>query len=95
MITSMSASGPCLMRFSSSMPSSLGIFRSVTTTSKRPCGELFEGFLAVGGRDHLVPLRGQIVGQGDAFDFFVVDDEDSHGLSVRNIYLMKSQKIAR
>ncbi len=41
-----------------------------------PGGELLEGLLAVGGRDHLVPLRGQIVGQGDAFDLFVVDDQD-------------------
>ncbi len=46
-----------------------------------PGGELFEGFLAVGGGDHLVPLRGQIVGQGDAFDLFVVDDKDSHAFA--------------
>ena len=61
------------------MPSSLGIFRSVTTTSNRPAASCSQRLLAVGGRDHLVALRGQIVGQGDAFDLFVVDDKDSHG----------------
>ena len=42
-------------------------------------GQLLQGFLAVGGAGHLVPLCGQIVSQSDAFDFFVIDDEDFHG----------------
>ncbi len=45
---------------------------------ERPGGEFFERFVAVGGRDDFVPLRRQIVGQGDALDLFVVDDKDFH-----------------
>jgi hypothetical protein len=30
------------------------------------------------GRDHFVPLRGQIVSQRDALDFLVIDYEDTH-----------------
>ena len=78
MITSMSACGPCLIRFKSSMPSTFGIFKSVTTTSNVARCEFLDGLLAVGRRDHLVPLRGQIVGQRHPLDLFVVDDEDFH-----------------
>ena len=44
-----------------------------------PGGELLERFLAVGRGDDFMPLRGQIVGQRDPLDLFVVDDEDFHG----------------
>ena len=36
MMTAIAAMGPCLTRLSNSMPSTLGIFRSVTMTSKGP-----------------------------------------------------------
>ena len=42
--------------------------------------ELRPGLLAVGRRDHFMPLGRQIVGQRDAFDFLVVNDQDSHGM---------------
>ena len=41
--------------------------------------ELRPGLLAVGRGDHFMPLRRQIVGQRDAFDFLVVNDQNSHG----------------
>ena len=40
------------------------------------------GLLAVGGGDHLVALGAEVVRQGDAFDLFVVNDQDFHGLVV-------------
>ena len=79
MITSMSASGPCLIRFSSSMPSSLGIFRSVTTTSKRSGRRAVSRASSPSAAvDHLVALGRQVVGQGDPLDLFVVGDQDFH-----------------
>ena len=78
MMTSMSASGPCLIRFKQFDAVELGHFQIGHDHVEPPGGELLERLLAVGGRDHLVPLRGQIVGQGDALDLFVVDDKDSH-----------------
>ena len=41
--------------------------------------ELRPGLLAVGRGNHFMPLRRQIVGQRDAFDFLVVNDQNSHG----------------
>ena len=41
--------------------------------------ELRPGLLAVGRGNHFMPHGRQIVGQRDAFDFLVVNDQDSHG----------------
>ena len=51
--------------------------------ARRP-GAACQASCAVGGGDDLVSLRGQIVGQGDALDLFVVDNEDSHDGSPGN-----------
>ena len=42
--------------------------------------ELLEGFGAVAGGDHLVPLGRQILGQRDPLDLLVVGDQDFHGV---------------
>ena len=54
----------------------LGHFQVGHDHVEPPGGQLVQRFLPVGGGDHLMPLRGQIVGQGDPFDLFVVDDKD-------------------
>ena len=56
---------------------------SVTTTSNR-AAEAPNRFLAVRGGHDFMALGREVVGQGDAFDLFVVDDEDSHGGLVKS-----------
>ncbi len=41
--------------------------------------ELGPGLLAVGRGNHFMTMRRQIVGQRDALDFLVVNNQDSHG----------------
>ena len=79
MMTSMAAERPLLDPLQQLDAVELGHFQVGDDDVEGSVLQLLPGLSAVGGGDDFVALGAEVVGQGDAFDLLVVDDEDFHG----------------